>query len=78
MRKYGISQLPVTDHGKFVGSVDDTHLLKNLLADPSTRDNRVEAYMQPPFPIVQASDPISSIAQKMSDDVGAVLVELGQ
>lgn len=78
MRKFGISQLPVSANGKFVGSVDDSRLLNTLVADPTARDKRIEDYMQAPFPVVQASDPISSIAQKMNDEVGAVLVELGQ
>ena len=78
LRKYGISQLPVMQDGKFVGSVDDTNLLEALVNDPTARDKRVEEYMQAPFPIVQASDPISTIAQKMAKTSGAVLVELGQ
>jgi cystathionine beta-synthase len=34
--------------------------------------------MQAPFPFVQASDPIETIAKKMTNSSGAVLVELGQ
>jgi cystathionine beta-synthase len=78
MRKLNISQLPVMSNGKFVGSIDDAHLLDALVNDPEARDKRVENYIQPPFPLVQASDPISSIAQKMTAENGAVLVELGQ
>jgi cystathionine beta-synthase len=78
MRKYGISQLPVVSEGKFVGSVSDNHLLQAMVADPAARDKRVEDYMQAPFPFVQASDPIDTIARKMALGTGAVLVELGQ
>jgi cystathionine beta-synthase len=57
MRKHYISQVPVVDKGKFVGSVDDAHLLQALLFDPSARDKMVENYMEDPFPIVQAQRP---------------------
>jgi cystathionine beta-synthase len=78
MRKFDISQLPVVSEGKFVGSVSDNHLLQAMVADPSARDKRVEDYMQAPFPFVQASDPIETIARKMAQGTGAVLVELDQ
>jgi cystathionine beta-synthase len=78
MRKHYISQVPVVDQGKFVGSVDDAHLLQALLFDPSARDKMVENYMEDPFPIVQASDPIDTIAKRLAEHKGAVLVDLGQ
>lgn len=78
MRKFGVSQLPVTEDGKFVGSLDDAHLLPELAKDQSVRDKPVRDYMQAPFPLVQASDPLSAVARHFSSEVGAVLVELGQ
>ena len=78
MRKYGVSQLPVVDAGKFVGSVDDAQLLNALANDPEARDRMVENYLQAPYPIVQPSDPLTTIAKKMSGKGGAVLVDLGQ
>ena len=78
MRKFEISQLPVVDNGKFVGSVDDTQLVQVLIEDNSARDERVIDYMQPAFPIVQASDPIETISKNITKENGSVLVELGQ
>lgn len=78
MRKYDVSQLPVLEDGKFIGSVDDIHLLQALNADANARDKAIGNYMNKPFPVVQASDPISSIAKQMDSGTGAVLVELGQ
>jgi cystathionine beta-synthase len=78
MRKYGISQLPVMEDGKFVGSLDDVHLLPALSKDHSARDKAVKHYMNHPFPVVQASDPISTVGNKINEHVGAVLVDLGQ
>ena len=78
MRKYDVSQLPVMEDGHFVGSLDDVHLLPVLSANSDARDKAVSNYMQAPYPIVQSSDPISSISQKFDEKNGAVLVDLGQ
>lgn len=78
MRKFEISQLPVVDNGKFVGSVDDTQLVQVLIEDSSARDEKVIDFMQPAFPIVQATDPIGTISKYITKENGAVLVELGQ
>ena len=53
-------------------------MLQELVKDPAARDKMVENYMQPPFPIVQASDPIDTIAKRLAEHKGAVLVDLGQ
>lgn len=78
MRKYDISQLPVMEDGKFVGSLDDVHLLSALSADPEARDKAVSNYMNEAFPVVQSSDPLTSISKHFNQSNGAVLVELGQ
>jgi len=78
MRKYGVSQLPVVDDSKFVGSIDDSTLLAALSKNPNSRDAEVIQLMQPPFPVVQATDPISGISKHFSATNGAVLVDLGQ
>jgi len=79
MRKFGISQLPVMENGKFVGSVDDTQLLDALTKDAQARDKSIENYMQAAFGVVQASDPLNTVAKSMAESgQGAVLVDLGQ
>jgi len=78
MRKYDVSQLPVMEEGKFVGSIDDVHLLPALSKDPDARDKSIGNYMQAPYPIVQSSDTIATIAKQIDESNGAVLVDLGQ
>lgn len=78
MRKFGVSQLPVMEHGKFVGSIEDAKLISALASDPAARDKEVKAYMSDAFPIVQSTDPLSAVAKHFTDTNGAVLVELGQ
>lgn len=78
MRKFDISQLPVMEQGKFVGSIDDTSLLEELSANSNARDELIRDHMNTPFPVIQATDTISSISKHLSPTCGAVLVDLGQ
>ncbi len=78
MRKHDISQIPVMQDGKFVGSINDTTLLDILVNNPAARDERVRDFMNAPFPVAQASDPLQTLAKQMNDGAGAVLVDLGQ
>ena len=78
MRKHNISQLPVMEDGKFVGSLDDVHLLSALSADPHARDKAVSNYMNAAFPVVHSSDPLTSVSKHFDQNNGAVLVDLGQ
>ena len=78
MRKFGVSQLPVIEEDKFVGSIEDAQLISALGNDPSARDKEVRSYMGKPFPIVQSSDPLSAVSKHFTDSNGAVLVDLGQ
>ena len=78
MRKFDISQVPVVEEGKFVGSIDDAGLLNLLSGNPSLRDALIRDHMNKPFPVIQSTDPIESISKHLSASVGAALVDLGQ
>ena len=78
MRKFGVSQLPVVNGSKFVGSIDDSSLLTMLSENQNARDAEVSTCMQPPFPVVQATDPLTGISKHFNAKNGAVLVDLGQ
>ncbi|MBT3964467.1 MAG: pyridoxal-phosphate dependent enzyme [Flavobacteriales bacterium] len=78
MRKFDISQLPVMEQGKFVGSIDDASLLDKLSANSETRDEHIRDHMNEPFPVIQATDPINTISKHLSPTCGAALVDLGQ
>jgi cystathionine beta-synthase len=78
LRKFGISQLPVLENGKFIGSIDDTTMLSVLTDTPAARDQPIKLFMGATYPVVQPSDPISAVAKHFTPKNGAVLVELGQ
>ncbi|MCK5022690.1 MAG: CBS domain-containing protein [Candidatus Aenigmarchaeota archaeon] len=59
MRSSGISQIPVFEKGKLVGSIREMSLVKNM--GRSLRDLRAEDIMEGPFPIVDAEDPVEML-----------------
>jgi cystathionine beta-synthase len=79
MQRYGISQIPVTANGAasavtdIVGSVSEKTMLDRVFREPSLVDERVERVMDPPFPVVQASDDIERLYQELSGGAPALL-----
>ncbi len=74
MNKYGISQVPVTKDGKFVGSLNDNYLFNKLIADNSLKTKTVAELMQPAFPMVSANTPMDEISKLITKENNAVLM----
>lgn len=77
MALFDISQVPVMEDNKFVGSIDDSKLFNKLVEDAGIKDKEVSSVMDAPFPVVDANDTIDAVSAKISRDVKAVLVETG-
>ncbi len=77
MRKYNISQMPVTGgpEGKFTGSLNDTELFMKLLENPKLRDEKVVRMVQPPFPFVSPESALEEVSQLITPENHAVLVK---
>ncbi|MDX2003623.1 MAG: cystathionine beta-synthase [Chitinophagales bacterium] len=75
MRDLGISQLPVLDGDKMVGSITEHSILSALLNEPADKDAAVEKIMAKPFPIVEANESTSAISKLINRDNSAVLVK---
>lgn len=75
MNKYGISQLPVTKSGAFVGSLNDNYLLAKLIESGDSKNKTIESVMQPAFPMVDAQTPIDEISKLITKDNNAVLMK---
>ena len=79
MQRYGISQIPVTANGAagavtdIVGSVQEKTMLDRVFREPALVDERVERVMDPPFPVVQATDDIERLYQELSGGAPALL-----
>jgi cystathionine beta-synthase len=62
------------DGGTCVGSVSDWSLSAKSLDDTKLLDTTVSALMDPPFPMVDAQQPVDAIAKLLSKSNPAVLV----
>ncbi len=74
MRDYSISQLPVTDKGKLVGSVQEAALIQKLLKGNKASEKAVRDVMGKPFPVVDPGTSIDRIYRMLMRGSPAVLV----
>lgn len=74
MNQYGISQIPVVEDGKFVGSLTDNHLFAKLCEKPELKELPVKNIMEAPFPMVEENTTINAISKKFQGGVQAVIV----
>jgi cystathionine beta-synthase len=68
------SQVPVTDGGRIVGSINETQLYAAIVRDPDVKNRPIEEIMQPAFPFVDISTGIDALATMITPDTSAVLV----
>jgi len=76
MKQNGISQIPVTANGDFVGSLDDSHLFQAMVNKPDIANARVSEVMGKRFPIVDSQTPVNEIAALVNKETPAVLVKI--
>ena len=74
MRQYNVSQLPVLDKGIMVGSVREEAVMKALLRDRKTYDDRVAKVMEKPFPIVEPGADLESVLRLLMRGSPAVVI----
>jgi len=75
MMKNAISQLPVMEGEKVLGTVTEEGIVRNLSS--TIADERVEKIMQPPMPIVPEDTSISMIRPLLEDHYGVLVVRKG-
>src|SRR6187455_821214 len=74
MAEHDFSQISITHGGRLVGSLNETHLYNELVGDPGIKSEPVESIMQPAFPFVDISTPLSLLATMITPATPAVLV----
>lgn len=74
MGQHDVSQLPVMDGTNCIGSVSDWSLSAKSLDNTKLLDMTVSEIMDPPFPIVDANQPVDAVAKLLSKSNPAVLV----
>jgi cystathionine beta-synthase len=74
MSKMDISQIPVLNDKRIVGSLNESLLYAKVVANPEIKNNPISTIMQPAFPFVDISAPIDSLSVMITDNNPAVLV----
>jgi cystathionine beta-synthase len=74
MNQFDISQMPVTDEGEFVGSLDDKSIFKSLQQDHQNRHKLVSEIMRPPYPQVNVNSTLEDISELIDRNNQAVVV----
>ena len=75
MIRHAISQLPVMDGGKVVGTVTEESIIRNL--SPTIADEMVERAMQPPLPSVPEETSIDMVQSLLENHPGVLVVRRG-
>jgi cystathionine beta-synthase len=74
MTAHDYSQIPVTDGGRFIGSVTETRLYQAIVKDPDVKTRPIETIMQPAFPFADISMTLDALATMITPESAAVLV----
>ncbi|MBV9691196.1 MAG: cystathionine beta-synthase [Ktedonobacteraceae bacterium] len=74
LRRYGISQTPVMEHGRIVGSLTEDLLLRRLASGGSLTENSVGQLHGPPFPALECDAPTREAYTLFSSGQSAVAV----
>ena len=72
--EHDISQLPVCEDERCVGSLAEATLMARVIEDPAILDRPVASLMDAPFPDVDAGTPVSGIGRMLTRQTPAVLV----
>jgi cystathionine beta-synthase len=75
IRKNYITQIPVVENGKVIGSITERRVLNTILDDPGLKDEPVTMAMNDPFPFVLPSTRIDVLSKMISKENPAVLVQ---
>lgn len=76
MRKFFISQLPVTNtKGEYIGSLNDALLFNMLLENHDLKSKLVKEVMAAPFPFVKTDASLEEVSRMITRDNAAVMVK---
>jgi len=74
MGSYNISQMPVLDQGKLIGSVHEDDVMRRLVEDSRVNEAPVRTVMREPFPLVDPGADLDTVYKLLLRGNSAVLV----
>jgi predicted transcriptional regulator len=76
MMRHGISQVPVLEGGKIVGTITEENIVQNL--GSTLADEMAESIMQAPLPSVPEDTSVSMIQPLLQDNPAVLVVRRGE
>ncbi|HEX7317997.1 MAG TPA: pyridoxal-phosphate dependent enzyme [Pyrinomonadaceae bacterium] len=78
MDKHGVTQLPVIEEGKSVGSVRENRLLAKVLGDRDLLGASVSQVMEPAFPVVDVDSTSAEVTRLLRRNPAVLVEEFGR
>ncbi len=72
---HGISQLPVTQDNRIIGSINENLVFNKIIENPEISSQQVKTIMQEALPFVDASTPLEVLSGMIKNADSAVLVK---
>lgn len=76
MREFNITQIPVVDGEKLVGSITESRVLNAILDNPAMKEKPVNIAMNDPFPFILTSTRIDVLSKMITKENPAVIVKM--
>ncbi|MBC8173492.1 MAG: CBS domain-containing protein [Chitinophagales bacterium] len=74
MLQKDFSQLPVSDGGRIVGSINENILYNAVVKNPEIKNEKIRVVMKQAFPFVDISAPLDSLSAMITSENPALLV----
>jgi cystathionine beta-synthase len=78
LEQYNISQIPVLDENRSVGSLTEADLMSMLIDDPATIDKKVSVVMGKPYPVIDESEDIKHGIQYLKESPAILVSQYGR
>jgi cystathionine beta-synthase len=78
MNEMGLTQIPVLEDGKSVGSLRENHLLSKVFADRDLLEAPVSELMDKGFPTVDVDDDVNQVSRKLRSSPAVLIEEYGR
>tara|TARA_B100000927_G_scaffold290095_1_gene288095 strand:- start:1434 stop:2798 length:1365 start_codon:yes stop_codon:yes gene_type:complete len=78
MKQYGISQIPVVQDDKLIGSLTENIMYRKIIENPLLKELPVNNVMEDPFPEVKFNESVENVSKMFSSNTRAVIVNYGE
>jgi cystathionine beta-synthase len=73
MKKFDIENIPVMNGNGPVGAISENGLFQKVFSNPDIKNAKVEAVMEPAYPVVEFNTPVEKLSTLINKENGAVL-----